>query len=262
MTIDNLITLITKIKDKYNSGQIIDFLAAKEMIKKDYIAISKEYNITEIEKNINIFNDFFNSALFKEMIIEENAEDIEILYAFLLSTQDKILKIVEEINIEKTITKKYFSKEKNIIEINDFVKTISLHADFFAYNYAAEFILEIDGKKYNILPFDFEGQYIEELKNKTTKFCVNINDDVFFYSNTLNKINLEYENDYLIQENKILINSNNNSYNKIFIEYDPTYSSFFINLNKNVKNVKLTLDNKTEDVFGFENFFIKVRYLK
>ena len=46
INIDNLITLITKIKDKYDSGQIKDFLAAKEMIKKDYITISKEYNTT------------------------------------------------------------------------------------------------------------------------------------------------------------------------------------------------------------------------
>lgn len=93
------------------------------MIKKDYITISKEYNTTEIENNINIFNDFFNSAILK-IILEEQESDIEILYAYLLSTQDKILKIVEEINIEKTITKKYFSKTDNKIEINNFVKKI------------------------------------------------------------------------------------------------------------------------------------------
>ena len=260
INIDNLITLITKIKNKYDSGQIKDFLAAKEMIKKDYITISKEYNTTEIENNINIFNDFFNSAIFKEIILEEQESDIEILYAYLLSTQDKILKIVEEINIEKTITKKYFSKTDNKIEINNFVKKISLHADFFAYNYAAEFVLEIDGKKYNILPFDFEGQYIEEIKNGNSKFCANVNDNVYFYSNTMNKINLEYEKDYIIKDNKLSINSNNFSYNKIFVEYDPSYSSFFININQNVKTIKLILDNKTLDVFGLDNFYIKVRY--
>lgn len=256
---DNLITFITKIKDKYSSGQIKDFLEAKEMIKKDYISISEEYDITEIEKNINIFNDFFNSALFQEIIIEEKETDMEIIYAYLLSTQEKILNIVNEINLEKTLNKIYFTKEKQIISINDYVKKISLHADFFAYNYAAEFILEIDGKKYNILPFDFEGQYIEEVKKNKSKFDININDEIYFYSSSMNKLDFDYERDYKITDNKLDLSFSNNSYSNIFVEYDPTYSSFFINLNKNIKNIKLIIDEKTESVFGYENFFIKVR---
>ena len=260
INIDNLITMISKIKSKYDSGKIKSFLEAKDMIKKDYISISKEYNITEIEKNINIFNDFFNSALFKEIILENTESDIEILYSWLLSTQEKILNIVNEINTEKTLTKKYFSKNSDTIEVNDFVKQITLHADFFAFNYAAEFILEIDGKKYNILPFDFEGQYMEELKNNKTKFDVNINDNIYFYSSTMNKINLEYDKDYLVKENKIELNTLNNSYSKVYVEYDPVHSSFFIKLNKNIKNIKLIIDNKTQDIFGIENFYIKVRY--
>ena len=259
---DNFISILTKIKNNYESGQIKNFLAAKQLVQKDNIKISEDFDTVEIEQILNIINDYFNSDLYKEILIEEsdNSENIKLLLGFLNGTQEKINNLLTDINENKFINNMYFAENAQTININDYVKQITLNADFFNFNYAAEFVLEIDGKKYHILPLNFEGQYIEEIKNGETKFNVNLCDEIYFYSETLNKINLALDEDYNIIKNKVNFNfAKTNSYSKIFIEYDPTSSSFFINLNSNIKNVKLIIDDKTKEVFGYENFFIKVK---
>lgn len=256
---DNLITAFDKIKSLYDSGKINYLIAAKDILNQERISLSNKCDVTEIENGINAFNDFFNSKLYQLIILEQDKVDYNLPVAFLESVYDKVVKLINDINEEKTTAKLRFNEDKTIA-INDKIKRITFGADFFTYANPTNFILLINNKPYNAIPFNFEGQYIESLNsdNQTTIFNANVDSEIKFYSNNMTQLFFNYGVDFEIINNKIKV-SDTNSYEGVFIEYDPSNSSFFIDINDYVNNISLVCDDKIIDEYSINNFFIKIR---
>lgn len=212
--------------------------------------------INTIEKYNKIVND-----------LEPNIELKEIPVNLLVKAKaqnDILNNMYNEFNIDSNSYIYKFSNTDNprvrkiVFEKPLYIKNSLITIDNFVYNKLVKFkvtFYTIDNSSitYYMLPYEFRGDYIEEIKfsfgQDRSNFKTINNDKLIFYdilksSNgdiKLNKTNIDYH-ERIDEEGYIIFNTTHKK-DKLAIKYTPISSEFIKNINDKITSVTLELDN-------------------
>lgn len=201
----------------------------------------KDFDTEKIEKFLNYINGFFNTTLIQEykktLSIEKDIS--KFILELAISSEENIKKLLY---YNKTNNENLLDFENNSITLNKFIESFSINIDGFTFFEPVRFTVTVNETEIPVIPFDFEGTYIEEIESQEESiFRVNENDDITFYTKLMNKINFKKDIDYKISNNKITIMQS--QYKSVIVEYDPVNSDFVYDVYKTVQNVTLAITN-------------------
>lgn len=218
MKINKIINTI----EKYN--KIVNYLEPnielKEIPVNLIVKAKAQYDILE-----NMYNEF-------------NIDSNSYIYKFSNTDNPRVRKIVFE---------KPLYIKNSLITIDNFVynKLVKFKVTFYT--------IDNSSITYYMLPYEFRGDYIEEIKfsfgQDRSNFKTINNDKLIFYdilksSNgdiKLNKTNIDYH-ERIDEEGYIIFNTTHKK-DKLAIKYTPISSEFIKNINDKITSVTLELDN-------------------
>lgn len=216
--------------------------------------------INKIINTIEKYNKIVNS-------LEHNIELKEIPVNLIVKAKaqyDILENMYNEFNIDSNSYIYKFSNTDNprvrkiVFEKPLYIKNSLITIDNFVYNKLVKFkvtFYTIDNSSitYYMLPYEFRGDYIEEIKfsfgQDRSNFKTINNDKLIFYdilksSNgdiKLNKTNIDYH-ERIDEEGYIIFNTTHKK-DKLAIKYTPISSEFIKNINDKITSVTLELDN-------------------
>lgn len=216
--------------------------------------------INKVINTIEKYNKIANS-------LEPNIELKEIPVNLIVKAKaqyDILENMYNEFNIDSNSYIYKFSNTDNprvrkiVFEKPLYIKNSLITIDNFVYNKLVKFkvtFYTIDNSSitYYMLPYEFRGDYIEEIKfsfgQDRSNFKTINNDKLIFYdilksSNgdiKLNKTNIDYH-ERIDEEGYIIFNTTHKK-DKLAIKYTPISSEFIKNINDKITSVTLELDN-------------------
>lgn len=216
--------------------------------------------INKVINTIEKYNKIVNS-------LEPNIELKEIPVNLIVKAKaqyDILENMYNEFNIDSNSYIYKFSNTDNprvrkiVFEKPLYIKNSLITIDNFVYNKLVKFkvtFYTIDNSSitYYMLPYEFRGDYIEEIKfsfgQDRSNFKTINNDKLIFYdilksSNgdiKLNKTNIDYH-ERIDEEGYIIFNTTHKK-DKLAIKYTPISSEFIKNINDKITSVTLELDN-------------------
>lgn len=216
--------------------------------------------INKVINTIEKYNKIVNS-------LEPNIELKEIPVNLIVKAKaqyDILENMYNEFNIDSNSYIYIFSNTDNprvrkiVFEKPLYIKNSLITIDNFVYNKLVKFkvtFYTIDNSSitYYMLPYEFRGDYIEEIKfsfgQDRSNFKTINNDKLIFYdilksSNgdiKLNKTNIDYH-ERIDEEGYIIFNTTHKK-DKLAIKYTPISSEFIKNINDKITSVTLELDN-------------------
>lgn len=216
--------------------------------------------MNKVINTIEKYNKIVNS-------LEPNIELKEIPVNLIVKAKaqyDILENMYNEFNIDSNSYIYKFSNTDNprvrkiVFEKPLYIKDSLITIDNFVYNKLVKFkvtFYTIDNSSitYYMLPYEFRGDYIEEIKfsfgQDRSNFKTINNDKLIFYdilksSNgdiKLNKTNIDYH-ERIDEEGYIIFNTTHKK-DKLAIKYTPISSEFIKNINDKITSVTLELDN-------------------
>ena len=225
--------------------------------------------ISKIIKTVERYNSISNN-LIKPIEIK----DIPIDLVEKTKSQNTMLEnLFNEFNMDKNsfvykFTNTQDNRVKTIVFENPlYIKNASLKIDDFIFNKLIRFkvtFFTIDNASitHYMLPYEFRGDYIEEIKfmfnQKKSNFKTVNNDKLVFYDivkNSLGQIDLQKlktdYSEYIDEEGYIIFNTQHKK-DKLGVKYTPISSEFIKEINDKITSVTLEIDNEISNNIELE----------
>ena len=225
--------------------------------------------ISKIIKTVERYNSISNN-LIKPIEIK----DIPIDLVEKTKSQNTMLEnLFNEFNMDKNsfvykFTNTQDNRVKTIVFENPlYIKNTSLKIDDFIFNKLIRFkvtFFTIDNASitHYMLPYEFRGDYIEEIKfmfnQKKSNFKTVNNDKLVFYDivkNSLGQIDLQKlktdYSEYIDEEGYIIFNTQHKK-DKLGVKYTPISSEFIKEINDKITSVTLEIDNEISNNIELE----------
>ena len=225
--------------------------------------------ISKIIKTVERYN-YISNNLIKPIEIK----DIPIDLVEKTKSQNTMLEnLFNEFNMDKNsfvykFTNTQDNRVKTIVFENPlYIKNTSLKIDDFIFNKLIRFkvtFFTIDNASitHYMLPYEFRGDYIEEIKfmfnQKKSNFKTVNNDKLVFYDivkNSLGQIDLQKlktdYSEYIDEEGYIIFNTQHKK-DKLGVKYTPISSEFIKEINDKITSVTLEIDNEISNNIELE----------
>lgn len=241
----------------------------KHMIQEKTLEM-KEFTLESFLNAISVGKILLNDTIKDTLELPKVVTKKNLYNSVIQAKNEKIDYLIDLYNSANTYNRIKFIENKIQFSKITQIHRVKLEIENFNYDIPVRYALKTysyDGEinTYNIIPFGFNGiygEYLELDKENSTSFNINNKTNIYFYTchydskkfNIGTEIHLEYDLDYVFDENgKIIIDTNRVKHKELLLKYQPGENVFDVKIDKKLYaieiiafNDKLGIDKKTK----------------